>query len=245
MGSGVSMEVSVTMRRLVGYLKNPFITKEDRQQALERLCELGFNDSEAYKVGLASDELGLLKVLASLLAKALEPGGDAQAILLASRICWSLSGIDEVKLNLVSPTNNLLPPLVRIAGAGMGEVQLFCSAPDLRNSTLIPPHFLSFSRPPHFHLTPPHFIFLPHLHFILTSSSVASHFLLTSSPLPPHVLPTSSSVHPHFHSSSLHHPHLIIILTSSSSSPHHPHLINTHHSSLITHLPITHTLTIG
>jgi hypothetical protein len=133
MGSGVSTEVGA----LVGALKNPEVTNEERLRALERLCELAENKDEAYKIGLASDELGLLKELASLLAKESEPGGDAQAVLLACRICWYLSRSDAGRLNLVSPSNDLLPVLVNISGAGLGEVICFVL------------HFISSS-----HLTP-------------------------------------------------------------------------------------------
>jgi hypothetical protein len=127
MGSGVSTEVGA----LVGALKNPEVPNEERLRALERLCELADNMDEAYKIGLASDELGLLKELAALLAKEREPGGDAQAVLLASRICWYLSRSYAAKLNLASPSINLLPILVSLAGAGLGEVIFFCSAPYL------------------------------------------------------------------------------------------------------------------
>ena len=127
MGSGVSTEVGA----LVGALKNPAVTNEERLRALERLCELADDEDEAYKTGLASDELGLLKELAALLAKEREPGGDAQAVLLACRICWYLARSGAAALNLVSPSINLLPILVNIAGAGLGEVIFFCSAPYL------------------------------------------------------------------------------------------------------------------
>jgi hypothetical protein len=116
MGSGVSTEVSA----LMGTVKNS--KGEDRLEALTRLGELAEDDDEAYKIGLASDELGLVKELASLIAKEREPGGDAQALKLAFVMCANISMNEAAKLKLVSPANNLLPILVKIVGAGGSQV---------------------------------------------------------------------------------------------------------------------------
>jgi hypothetical protein len=121
MGSGASTDVGA----LVGALKNPDVPNDKRLKALKRLGELANNKDEAYKICLASDELGLLKELASLLAKEREPGGDAEAVVQACEICRSLSLSGAAMLNLVSPSNDLLPILVKISGAGLGEVIFF------------------------------------------------------------------------------------------------------------------------
>lgn len=126
MGSGVSTETGADFGALVDAVKNPDVPKEERLRALKRLEELTNSNDEAYKVDLARDEVGLLKELASLLAKEREPGGDSEAVLHACRICWYMSRSGAAGLNLVSPSNNLLPVLVTIAGAGLGEVYDYC-----------------------------------------------------------------------------------------------------------------------